>query len=460
MGLRTIAAVALCKTLHFAARVLRRGGTAMPGRWALKICPELAGTLARGVEILVITGTNGKTTSARICEQAFSDAGLDYLANRSGANLLSGITTEFCLHSTLTGRCKKKYAVIECDEAAARRALGYLKPKAVLVTNLFRDQLDRYGEVTHTLENIREGLKHAPEAVLCLNADCSLTSSLALDLPNSVIYYGLEKSAADPDTKPALLSDATHCIRCKAEYEYDYVTYGHLGGFRCPHCGYARHAAGVAVTAIRELGLDSSAIEISAYGGEPRTVRVNLPAMYNIYNAAGSVAAVTTMGLSLEQAVGAIGSFRCGFGRMEKFDLGARGTRVMLVKNPAGCDQVLRFLAAADEPMMLAVLLNDNDADGTDISWIWDAEFEALTGLGEKLRRVYVSGTRAPDLFLRLKYAGIDPERIAVERDHETLTERLSQAEEPVFIMPTYTALLEFRPHLLKRCGGADFWEG
>ena len=153
-------------------------------------------------------------------------------------------------------------------------------------------------------------------------------------------------------------------------------------------------------------------------------------------------------------------SFHCGFGRMEKFDLGAKGTRVMLVKNPAGCDQVLRFLSALSGEIELAALLNDNDADGTDVSWIWDAEFETLAALGDRLRRVYVSGTRAWDLFLRLKYAGVDPARIEVERDHAALTEQLAAAEAPVFVMPTYTALLEFRPHLLRRCGGADFWEG
>ena len=459
MSLRTILGVAVCKGLHLVARLLRRGGTAMPGRYALKVCPDLLGTLAKGVDVLVITGTNGKTTSSRIAEQAFSDAGLDYLANRSGANLLSGITTEFALHATLTGKCRKKYAVIECDEAAARRALGFLKPKAVLVTNLFRDQLDRYGEVTHTLENIREGLKSAPEAVLCLNADCSLTSSLAGDLPNRAVFYGVEQGAVAWDGALPTLSDATHCIRCKTEYVYDYVTYGHLGGFRCPNCGYARPAADTAVTAIDELELDSSTVELRT-GGETYTVRINLPAMYNVYNAAGAICAAQEMGLTAERAIAAVGSFHCGFGRMERFDLGAQGTRVMLVKNPAGCDQVLRFLSAADEEMLLAVLLNDNDADGTDVSWIWDAEFEALTGLGDKLRRVIVSGKRAWDLFLRLKYAGIDPGKIFVERDYAALTEQLAAAEVPVFVMPTYTALLDFRPHLIKRCGGADFWEG
>ena len=451
-------AVALCKGLHLAARVLHRGGTAMPGRNALKLCPTLPAKLAEGVEILVITGTNGKTTSSRIAEEAFRAAGMDVLANRSGANLLSGITTELALNSSLTGRCRKKYAVIECDEAAARTALGLLKPRAVLVTNLFRDQLDRYGEVTHTLRNIREGLEKTPETTLILNADCSLTASLAGDLPNRVIWYGLEKTAADPEAKPPQLSDASRCIRCKTEYEYDYVTYGHLGGFRCPKCGYARPAADVAVTAV-EPGADGSAATLRTKEGE-RRLSVNLPALYNVYNAAGVFAAVTEMGVSPEAAAQAAATFRCGFGRMEKFDLGAGGCRVMLVKNPAGCNRVLRFLSTLQGELELVILLNDNDADGTDVSWIWDVDFELLPGFGERLKSVTVSGKRAWDLFVRLKYAGLAPERIRVETDYDALAEQMSKAEVPVYVMPTYTALLDFRPRLVKRCGGADFWEG
>ena len=239
MNLRAILAILLCKFLRFVSRVLHRGGTAMPGRFALKVCPNLLSILSHDVKTVAITGTNGKTTSSRMVEQAFADAGLSYFANRSGANLISGITTEFVMNSTLGGKPKKEYAVIECDEAAARRTFGQLRPKVVMVTNLFRDQLDRYGEVTHTLENIREGLKAVPDATLCLNADCSLTSSLAGNLPNRVVWFGIEQGAAPSRAKPEI-SDATHCIRCKTEYEYDYITYGHLGGFRCPKCGYRR----------------------------------------------------------------------------------------------------------------------------------------------------------------------------------------------------------------------------
>ena len=242
MNLRAILAILLCKALRLVSRLLHRGGTAMPGRWALKVCPDLLELLAKDVKSVAITGTNGKTTSSRMIEQAFSEKGLNYFANRSGANLISGITTEFVMNATLTGKPLKEYAVIECDEAAARRVFSQLRPRVVVVTNLFRDQLDRYGEVTHTLENIRVAMQGAPEAVLCLNADCSLTASLADDLPNKVVYFGIDRGAAPSRPKPEI-SDATHCIRCKTEYEYDYISYGHLGGFRCPKCGYRRHKA-------------------------------------------------------------------------------------------------------------------------------------------------------------------------------------------------------------------------
>ena len=458
MNVRAVLAILLCKLLRFVSRLLHRGGTAMPGRFALKLCPNLLEILARDVKTVAITGTNGKTTSARMIEEAFARKGMRYLSNRSGANLLSGITTEFVMNSTLFGRVDKDYAVIECDEAAARTVFGQLKPRVVVVTNLFRDQLDRYGEVTHTLENIREGLKKTPEALLCLNADCSLTSSLALDLPNPVVYFGIDKGAAPSREKPAL-SDATHCIRCKTEYEYDYISYGHLGGFRCPHCGYRRHAADYAVTDVLELRGNGSRV-VMLNRGEKEIVDINLPAMYNIYNAIGAVAAVSEIGLGTQAAVEALASFHCGFGRMEQFDLGQGGTRMMLVKNPAGCNQVIEFLGDIREPFNLVICLNDRGADGTDISWIWDADFEGLAKLGARIGEVVVSGDRAQDMRVRIKYAGIADEHIRVERDYERLVDWIERQEKPVYLMPTYTAMLELRQTVIHRCGGTDFWEG
>ena len=456
MKIRVILAMLICKALRLASRILHRGGTAMPGRVALKLCPGLLGVLAENVKVVAITGTNGKTTSARMVEAAFADEGKNYFANRSGANLISGITTEFAMNSTLTGRCRREYAVIECDEAAAVRVFGQLKPRVIVVTNLFRDQLDRYGEVTHTLENIRTAVSAVPDAVLCLNADCSLTSSLALELPNSVVYFGIDKGAASSH-KATELSDASHCIRCKAEYEYDYISYGHLGGFRCPNCGYARHAADFAVTDIVEQGANGSTVVMSMRG-EKRIVSVNLPAMYNIYNAAGAAAAIVEMGLGTDAAVKALSGFKCGFGRMEQFDLGG-GTKIMLVKNPAGCNQVVEFLQNIKEKFVLIVCLNDRGADGTDISWIWDVDFEELTALSGRLQRVIVSGDRAADMRIRIKYAGIDDAAIETQTDYAKLVEWIAGQELPVYIMPTYTAMLELREAVIRHCGGSEFWE-
>ena len=456
MSFRAVLAIALCKALRLFSRLVHRGGTAMPGRFALRVCPNLLELLARDVKSVAITGTNGKTTSARMIEEAFAEQGLHYFANRSGANLISGITTEFVMNCTLFGQMKKDYAVIECDEAAARTVFGQLKPRVIVVTNLFRDQLDRYGEVTHTLENIRVAVQGAPEALLCLNADCSLTSSLAEDLPNRCVFFGIDPGAAPSRGKPEL-SDATHCIRCKTEYEYDYVTYGHLGGFRCPKCGYRRHRADYAVTDVVEQRPDGSSLVMEIRGAK-QLVEVNLPAMYNIYNAAGALAACLEMGLDLSVAVSALGRFQCGFGRMEQFELGG-GARVMLVKNPAGCNQVIEFLQNIRAKFILVVCLNDRAADGTDVSWIWDADFEGLSALAGRLEQVIVSGDRSGDMHVRIKYAGIGEAFIREEKDYETLVQSLENQNLPIYFMPTYTAMLDLRQVLIRHCGGAEFWE-
>lgn len=454
--IRIILAVLVCKLSRALIRLLGRGGTAFPGRMALKICPDVLSALSNGVRTILITGTNGKTTSARMIEQAFIDQKRSYLSNKSGANLISGITAEFAMNSSITGHCKKEYAVIECDEAASKTVLKYLKPEVIVATNVFRDQLDRYGEITHTLNNIIEGISHSPESLLCLNADCSLISSIPEHVPNPVVFFGINVPLADADSKE--LSDASHCIHCKTEYEYDYHTYGHLGGFRCPKCGYSRPTPQYAVTEISALDVDSSSVNMDLNGRE-LFLHINLPAVYNIYNAAGAAAALDAFGFQRAEIASALASFDCGFGRMEKFDLEGRPGRMMLVKNPAGCNQVMRYLAALPDEAMFVVCLNDNDADGTDISWIWDADFERLSTMGERLDQVLVSGVRAEDMLLRLKYAGVPEERMTLVHDYGELIERMCKSEHRVFIMPTYTAMLDLRSQLQKRLGGKEFWE-
>lgn len=454
MNIRAFVAILVCRAVKLAAKILHRGGTAMPGTFACKVYPKLAGVLARNVRVIMVTGTNGKTTTSRIIEQGLQDSGADYFANRSGANLLSGVTTTFVENSTLYGRCRHACAVIECDEAAFRTVAPLVQPEVILVTNLFRDQLDRYGEITHTLGNIREGILGVPDAKVCLNADCSLTASLAGDIPNQCLFYGLGEALGGGEA-PAV-SDASHCIRCKAEYQYKYRTYGHLGHFVCPECGYEKPETDVTVTRLLARDADSSTVEI-ATGERTQTVRINLPAAYNIYNGAGAVTSLMAFGVAPETALGCVENFQCGFGRMERFELNGVTIRMILVKNPAGCNQVIEYLGGLSEAFLPVFLLNDNPADSTDISWVWDADYEKFAQ--QYQRETVVSGIRANDMALRLKYAGIPAQQITIEPDFDKLLELVASQDKPVFIIPTYTAMLDIRTRLAHLCGTKEFWE-
>ena len=454
--IRVFFAVLACKLARAAIRLLGRGGTDFPGRVALKICPDLLGQLAKTVTTVIVTGTNGKTTTSRMIEQAFIDSGISYFANKTGANLISGITAEFAVHSKLSGKCKYPWAVIESDEAAFKQVGKQVNPKAVVVTNVFRDQLDRYGEVTHTLNNIRIGLQGCKNAVVCLNADDSLSASLAEELPNEILFYGVNTPIYK--TRVEEVSDAPYCIKCKSEYVYDYVTYGHLGGYRCPKCGYARPMPQVAVEEVLVSDTEHSEVVISMDGRRYDT-NVNLPGGYNIYNAVSAMAAGKALGLDPALVSKSLSQFACGFGRMEKFDIDGHSLRMILIKNPAGCNQVLNFLTDATEPFLFVACLNDRSFDGKDVSWIWDVDFERLTEMGDLLTGVYVSGVRADDMAARFKYAGVPTEKLRVIKDYSELLKACLAQDRPVFIMPTYTAMLDLRATVSKNYGFKNFWE-
>ncbi len=456
LKIRVFLAVAAAKLIRFALRLLRRGGTAMPGRVAVRICPDILGYLAKDVETIVVTGTNGKTTCSRMIEQAYENEKLNYFSIRSGANLLVGITAEFAVRAALTGKPRHKYAVIECDEAACRRTLGLLRPKVLVVTNIFRDQLDRFGAIAETLENIKAGILTTPETLLCLNADCSLTASLAGQVPNECVFFGVDTPIYKQPVDE--VSDAAHCIRCKAEYNYEWRTYGHLGGFHCPECGYRRPETLVSISAIQSMDAEGSSVQLRLKD-ENLPMRVNAPAGYNIYNAAAAVLGLISMGFDPDSAVKAIETFRCGFGRMEKLTVDGTVMRMILVKNPAGCNQVLNFLSTLEEKHVFAACLNDHAGDGTDVSWIWDADFEKLAAMGDTVAEVLVSGERAAEMAMRLKYAGVPAEKLRILPDYNELISAMTAAGLPVFIMPTYSAMLQLREKLSHRSGGTAFWE-
>ena len=459
-SIKTFLAIGACRLTRGLLRLFRRGGTTLPGRSALFFDKKILEVVSQGMHIIVVTGTNGKTTTCSMLRNALQESGLNPLSNISGANLLTGITAEFASQATLQGIPKKEYAIIECDEAALKKVAPLIKPEVIVVTNLFRDQLDRYGEIMHTLNEIKTGISLVPETMLCLNADCSLTSSLATDVPNPVYYYGLGQMNDDTeitDDQSEALSDAKYCINCGTEYEYAYHTYAHLGGFYCPNCGYTRKKPQLEVTSIDNATSKSSDITIR-FTDKSEKVHVALPALYNIYNAIAAIGAFECAGWDRQKIIKSLSSISSSFGRMEGFIYNNVDIQMILVKNPAGCNQTLDYLSSLNEDYVAIFSLNDKTADGHDISWIWDVEYENVIN-DPHCKKLFVSGTRARDMKVRLKYGNADEDDIKLIRSNEKLLAAATAEQLPVFILPNYTAMLRLRAVLGSATGKREFWK-
>ena len=426
-------------------RLFNFGATSLPGALALKICPDILGYAAKNVDIIAITGTNGKTTSARIIERALQNSGRSVCANRSGANLMPGITAELIMNKRLSGSVKCESAVIECDEAACRLVLGKLRPHVLLVTNLFRDQLDRYGTVTYPRDCIAAGLRDTPETIAVINADCPMAASVSRLCQNKTVYYGLGEhkktcvGSGEDDTCPV----------CGKRLGYKGLSYANLGVFSCS-CGFARSKPDVSAESVFPDGSF-----ILRADGDKTVCAPALPGLYNVYNSVGAVAAAVACGVPLKQAADAAQDFDCGFGRMESFPLGKRGARMILIKNAAAADQTLNEVCRAPGEKTLVLAVNDRTADGTDISWLDEADFGMLARRG-KIMRVYVCGDRAEAAEKRLKRENIPCQSCG---NYDKLIESLRDEDNFIFILPTYTAMLELRAKLVRRLGGKNFWE-
>lgn len=453
-------AIIITKLTVFGLRIVGRGGTSLPGKIALRICPDIFNRLSDRFRIIMVTGTNGKTTTSRIIEGMLQKAGLEYISNKSGANLASGIATTLISALSLTGKPIVRTALLETDEAAFRTLAPKLKPEIVIVTNFFRDQLDRFGELYTTLNSVREGIQGSPESRLILNADDSLCASLGQDTSNPVIYFGLGDKVYPEDYLIAN-ADAAFCINCKSRYEYLSSSFAHLGHFKCPNCGYERPTAQIECTQVLEYDNLSSTIEIQMPGGKI-AVKLAIPGLYNIYNALAGAAVGHMLDLKEEDLVYVLEGFECGFGRMETLSVNGRELKLILVKNPTGFNQVLKYLMTQKYKCVIGFAINDKLADGTDISWLWDVDFEILSFMQEKVRRFFVSGIRAEDMAVRLKYAGIPSDHIFIMHGETELVYSLLEASnenETIYLLPTYTAMLDIRKSLKKRFNLKEIWE-
>jgi UDP-N-acetylmuramyl tripeptide synthase len=415
---------------------------------------ELAARLERGT--VLISATNGKTTTAAMTASVLERGGVPLVHNRAGANMAGGVASTLLAAARAGGRIDGELGLFEVDEFWLDRIAAELDPRALLLCNLFRDQLDRYGELDTIADrwaSVVASLK--PATRLVLNADDPLIADLGREA-STVTYFGVEdESVAMPQMQHA--SDSKHCRRCGAAYVYDAIYMGHLGRYRCPSCGALRPDPAVAAEQIELDGTRGASFTLRTPAGSAR-VELPLPGLYNVYNALGAAALCLELGIPLHSVVAGLRAVTAAFGRAETIRIGDTDVSTLLIKNPAGANEILRTLALERAELDVLAVLNDRTADGKDVSWVWDADFELLAA---RVRRVTCAGTRAAELALRLKYAGVAVDRLHVVPNlAQALDDALAAVPEGrLFVLPTYTALLELRDELAGRGHVAQFWE-
>ena len=479
--LRLTLAIAGARATSLAARLTKRGGgTAAPGLVAARVDPLALGKLGAALRdgVLVVAGTNGKTTTAHMVATILDHAGRRVVHNRSGSNLVRGVLAALAAQSSLLGSPRGDSGVIEADEAALPAIVAALNPRFILLNNLFRDQLDRYGELDTIARRWREAVARlGPETTLIVNADDPMLIGVVRDVPpERIITFGLDLGEAAADRRLRLdhlphAADAAHCTRCGARLAYHALYLSHLGDWYCPACGHARPPLTIAARDIRLDGvraLEFTADSRTAHRPLPAAhchIRVPLPGLYNAYNALAAATAALAFGVEPAGIAAALGGFQAAFGRIERVPFEGREIILALVKNPTGFNEVLRMLVGADEvdglrtPTLLAI--NDLDADGRDVSWLWDVDFEVLAAGAAPL---HTAGIRGPDMAVRLKYAGVPTERIVPHAPDDLRRAvldfvRAAPDGTTVYILPTYTAMLEIRRALADLGAVRDFWQ-
>jgi UDP-N-acetylmuramyl tripeptide synthase len=504
------AKLALARGVGAISRLRGGGGTSAPGKLLMRLAPgaivELGARLARGS--VLISATNGKTTTAAMAAAILERAGVPLVHNQAGANMAGGIATALLDAARPRGAIAGELGLFEVDELWLAQLARELRPRAILLGNLFRDQLDRYGELdtiaarweevlavrdTGATGKASAGVNGASERKLVLNADDPVLADLGRD-HDGVLYFGMDDDSLAL-AGMAHAADAKHCRRCGAPYVFDAIYLGHLGHYHCASCGQSRPQPAVSATNVRLEGVRAARFTLETPAGQAE-ISLALPGLYNVYNALAAAALATALEVPLETIAAGLSATKAAFGRAETVTLSVpaprapgdghagalpttRELRILLVKNPAGANEVLRTLALEPGEHDLLGVLNDHIADGRDVSWIWDADFELLAG---RVRRATCSGTRAADLAARLKYAGVDPARIDVRED---LADALAAAaadrpapgghadagaashgdqrdpvttDAPLFALPTYTAMLALRELLVERGEASSAW--
>ena len=433
MKINTMLGTLAGKSSHFVLSKLGRGST-LPGKLALKFDNDILNTLARDYEVVVITGTNGKTLTTALTVGILKEAFDEVVTNPSGANMISGITTTFL--TAKKGKSGKNIAVLEIDEASLSRICDYIKPSLFVFTNIFRDQMDRYGEIYTTYQMILDAAQKVPTATVLLNGDSPLFNSVTLK--NPVQYYGFDTEKG----KPKLAHYNTEgilCPKCQHILKYKLNTYANLGDYICEHCGFRRPELDYKLTQLTSLRHNSSDFVIDG-----QSYHINIGGLYNIYNALAAVSVAQFFGVEPTTIKTGFDKSRAVFGRQETFKIGDKECTLVLIKNPVGATQALEMIKLAPYPFSLSVLLNANYADGIDTSWIWDADFEQV--LNMDIPHMIAGGVRHSEIARRLRVTGYDAEQISEVADLSQVFEEIKNQEtKHAYILATYTAMLEFR---------------
>ena len=429
----------------------RGGGTTLPGKLLWKLDPgaidRLATRLPEGS--VLVSATNGKTTTSAMVAEILRPR-FRVAHNSSGANLVSGVA------SALLRSRGAALGLFEVDEAALPEIARRVRPKALLLGNLFRDQLDRYGELETVAARWRAAVADLPDALLVLNGDDPQIGDLA-HLHGNAVVFGVD----DPRrARPALqhAADSKYCLRCGTPYEYAAAYVGHLGDYRCPNCGHARPRLDVVAREIDLHGLDGASFTLHAPAGEAR-IELTLPGLYNVYNALGAAALALALDVPLAKVKSGLERFSAAFGRFERIAIGDRRVLMLLIKNPAGANEAVRTLVEGAPPKVAVVALNDGIADGRDVSWIWDVDLEPLLA---GLDRLVATGSRAAELALRFAYGGLQRDRIDVIPSLEAALDRGLELTPPggeLMLLPTYTAMLALRRIVAGRGHVQNYWK-